>query len=44
MACVNARAGGVMLYYRREIDVNAIIEAVLNVRALERTNAPGGGW
>lgn len=27
-----------MLHYRREIDVKAIIEAVLKVRALERTN------
>jgi hypothetical protein len=28
-----------MQHYRREIDVKAIIEAVLKVRALERTNA-----
>jgi hypothetical protein len=27
-----------MLHYRREIDVEAIIAAVLKVRALERTN------
>lgn len=27
-----------MLYYRNEIDVQAIVEAVLKVRALERSN------